>query len=178
MSSTDSCVVKPPRAGPDLQRALFEELRAALRPLKCSARAAERVGCAGAALVEDEQVAVPSAGRDRLGDEFAERQRRLSGPPASATTASGSARAGELALEAQRDRSRHAARPTRAGRGSVVQENAGVVGAQGMKLSALAAGAWQGGEQERERAAASRVVGGRASPPIAAAASETRHSVA
>ena len=64
-------------SGSDLQRAPFEEQARAGVAEAVQGGAAQRVRCAGAALVEDQQVARAERRGQRLGDEFAERQRRL-----------------------------------------------------------------------------------------------------
>ena len=104
--------------GSDVERALFEELPEALAADRFFERgAAERVRGAGAALVEQQQVARAQRGRDRLGDEFVERQRCLPGTAGERDHGIAAGRgSGELALDAQRDRAREHARCGPAGR--------------------------------------------------------------
>ncbi len=95
--------------GPDLQRAPFGE-PAGFDGEAFQRRAAERVRHSGAALVEDDQIAVDERRGQRLGGEFAERERGLARSARERDHgAAGGRRACRFELEAQRDRARHGA---------------------------------------------------------------------
>ncbi len=101
MSRTDSCVVKAPRAGPICSAQSASRRSSGSLLNRSSAGTAERVGGAGAALVEDQQVASVQRRRHRARGEFGERAAR---PVRGRRRASSSAeelgsRAGQLARD-------------------------------------------------------------------------------
>ena len=105
MSSTDSSRGVAAAGRPDFERAAFEGLARAAAAEAAQRAAAERIGRARAALVEHQQIARPERRGECLGDEFAERQRRLAGS-AGERDHGGLAlcETGLFALEAQRER--------------------------------------------------------------------------
>ena len=180
MSSTDSCVVKAPRAGPMSSAHCSKRCAEALAADRFFERgAAERVRGAGAALVEHQQVARAQRGRDRLGDEFAERQRCLPGAAGERDHRVAAGRgSGELALDAQRDRAREQRPCGRAARAACVQAKPGELG-QLTKPRLVAAGdagaaAAQRGRGEHGREDPDRRSPRHGRPTIAAAAPRSR----
>ena len=126
MSATDSWRRVAAARRADFERAVFEAwLPSGPLPKPFQRAAGQRVRGAGAALVEEQQVARGERRGDRLGDEFAERQRRLAGSAGQREDRVVARRgARQFALDAQA-RSSPAAPPARlTGTGTEVHENA------------------------------------------------------